>query len=97
MKCHEDIHTTAYAQKRENKRDTGRDRERNISVGCTQLALSFHWKEKWETGFLKWLPKLWLTLKAPEPADDGRLGTTDTGLQHLGACRNTGQGRALEY
>jgi len=29
-------------------------------------------EEKWETGFLKWLPKLWLTLKAPEPEDDGR-------------------------
>ena len=31
-------------------------------------------EEKWETGFVKWLPNLWLTLKAPEPHDDGRWG-----------------------
>ncbi|CAK9027373.1 Pyruvate dehydrogenase [NADP(+)] (CpPNO) (Pyruvate:NADP(+) oxidoreductase) [Durusdinium trenchii] len=29
-------------------------------------------EDKWETGFQKWLPKLWLTLKASEPQDDGR-------------------------
>ncbi|CAJ1351344.1 unnamed protein product, partial [Effrenium voratum] len=29
-------------------------------------------EDKWETGFSAWLPKLWATLRAAEPSDDGR-------------------------
>jgi len=28
-------------------------------------------EDKWETGFIAWLPKFWAAIKAPEPQDDG--------------------------
>ena len=58
--------------------------QKRKEIWCHSLGLNFPQihgaKEKWETGFLKWLPKLWLTLKAPEPEDDGRLGTLEEAL-----------------